>query len=187
MEKLKAFFCNSKKTVVLALIMNIIAIIIVYLLYYPFSLGIRLIGCLENAGILIYFMIITFRLYQKKGNVKVANYILIIYFVIKILSLLINVFRISSITFYDIVFNFIIPIIVYVISTLYFCKILFKIKIPFIDNMIFTTALLIYISNMLISNFTIYSIILALSYLSIIPYFYNYYELLERSCKDDKQ
>lgn len=186
METLKAFFSNSKKTVAIALIMNILAIISVYFVYRFYSIGIRLMACLENAGILIYFIIISFRLYQKKGNVKVANCILILYFIVRTLFLLINVFKISSITFFDSIFIFIIPIIVHVISSLYFCKILFRINIPFINNMIFTTALLIYVTNILISNFTIYSIILALSYLSTIPYFYNYYELLERSYKNDK-
>lgn len=188
MEKIKEFFSNTKKTATLALIMNVIGIIAVFMAYRSFGIIIRLMSCLFNIGILIYFIIIVLRLNKKSGNIKVANYILVIYFALSSLSSVIsialskNTVGVSS----YMQSSYIIQALVYIILTLYFCKILLKAKIPVIDNIIFVAIMLIYVSNILITEFNIYTIIFALSYLSIIPYFYNYYELLERSNQNGK-
>lgn len=192
MEKVKEFFSNTKKTAMLALIMNIVAVIVLYMIsnYYGILMCLRI--CSFNIGTIIYFIIIVLRLYKKKGNIKVANYILVIFFALNALLTIISTIQLKSTiggTSYIvyIVSTYMIETIIYTILTLYFCKILLKIKIPIIDNIIFIAAILIFVSNVLISGINTHSVTFALAYLSIIPYFYNYYELLERSNQNGKQ
>lgn len=138
---------------------------------------------IKYVGLTIYFIVVLMRIYIKKGNIKVANYILIISF---LLQAVVTLFRSPYALAYRIL-----PIIYYIIFGLYLCNILLR-KTRLVNNKIFAIATAIFIIYQIVIpifntlrystfeyNYIItYSIVLIL-YILIVPYFYNYYRLLK--------
>ncbi len=185
---MKEFFKSPKKTAILGLVGGIGMIL--YFISIVTSLW-DIINNLYIFGFIIYFIIILMRLFFQKGSVKVANYILIISYILSIVALLVmiipsiqEIFNIVGITY----------ILMNVIIILYFCNIFFK-KAKIINNKVFGISLILYvIFNLVrvikgIDGFMFYRYsaefeitawaMLYIGYLLTIPYFYNYYELVK--------
>jgi len=171
MERVKEFSKDQKKTAILGLIFNILAIIMLFQIYRSYGIiyGLRiLISESAKIGIIVYFAIVLSRLYNKKGNINIANSILII------LSVINTVFMNMLFAVINIIF------------ILYLCNILLN-KVKLVNNKIFAIAIIIgaafrFISMLKFFNTT--GLIFILSDLAIIPYFYNYYELLNGAKED---
>lgn len=168
---MREFLKSPKKTAILGLVGSIIMI--------PTTM--------YAIGLTIYFLIILLRLYKQKGSIKLANGILIVLYSYQSVVGILEVIKVSEflshakyLTGYFIV-NIIYTIIC-ILLTLYFINILFR-KINLVNNKIFSLSIVV-LSIMLIlqyvftNNFSIIRL-LYLGYLLIIPYFYNYYELLK--------
>lgn len=169
MERIKEFLSSPKKTTILGLIFSILATICCIQTFKLYGMFRGLLFFLpSNAlyiGLLVYFSIVISRLYNKKGNINIANRILIILLIISTIMCAIN--SMDNIVF----------VIINIIFILYLCNILFG-KIPFINNKIFAIAMVIsavYRFINILGYINISSIMFVLTDLAIIPYFYNYY------------
>lgn len=172
---MKKIITNPKITSVIGLIGGIMLIVSKYM-YDSMEQGFfNYKWILENIfrlGIVCYFIIIYTRLFFKRGNVKIANIVLI-----------------SSLIIFDIiylVYQNIIGFVVFFIITLYFINILFH-KNTHINNIIFLIDLLFYVGfncysvsqNPIFAGQLNSIIFQYVSYLLIIPYFFGYYTLLK--------
>ncbi len=183
---MKEFLKSPKKTAILGLISCIVMLI--------FMFRFRGVSILYNCydlyfiGLIIYFSIVLIRMYKQKGNIKIANYILVATFIISII-----VGIILAIMEAELIFS--LNDLSVIIMTVYLINILF-IRKNFINNKIFGVVVIgvsiyeiikccIFISNVggiesLISgSFNTAYFIKHFVHIAIIPYFYNYYELLK--------
>lgn len=179
---MKEFLKNPKNTAILGLLGGILMLCSNLLYNYYFGLAFKGIffyslklglESVFSIGIIIYFLIVIMRLYSQKGNIKVAKYMLLVSLIVHIITIfLFNQDIITSIIFLAI--------------TLYIFRILFNKDMP-INNIAFLIVLSAY---SLLNCFSIiqqkdmltgfkYLLIMYFSYIFIIPYFYNYYELLK--------
>jgi hypothetical protein len=177
MEKIKKFLNSPKKTAILGLV-GIIIILIPVLKFIIgedlFELSIISMYHTYIWGLLIYFAIVLLRILKNKGNIKIANYILIITLVVTIIC--------------DFLAKQIVNAIVLLILELYLINILIK-KKTFINNKIALITMLIYIVySIILPNYRIYFFVQStldyvtqiIGYICIIPYFYGYYILLNK-------
>lgn len=197
MEKLKEFMRSPKKTAILGFVSSILMILNVFLNnnHSLLSLLFQFSSKLFIFGFALYFLIILLRLVKNIGNIKIANYFLIISFIIPIL---IEVFIIIK---YQINIKGVIYLIVYIYLSYYLYNLLIKRNYK-VNNIIFSAVLIgfvvyqmiysIYCKNFIISaynNFTqnlimnIMYLIMKVSYVGIIPYFINYSKLLRERGK----
>lgn len=193
---MKEFFKSPKKTAILGLISSAIMLLpifftngIIYIIDY-ISYNFYFIG------FIIYFSIVLLRMNGKNSNIKKANYFLVISIIITIISSGIwgllegeGIFTLNDIALLAMI--------------LYFSNIFFK-KAKFMNNKIFITVVTIVSIYLIINNIVglvtnydeiIYFIDLAyvlfryikyLAQIIIIPYFYNYYNLLKEENKNGK-
>lgn len=191
---MKEFFKSPKKTAILGLISSAIMLLpilftngIVYIIDY-ISYNFYFIG------FIIYFSIVLLRMNGKNSDIKKANYFLIISIIITIISSGIwgllegeGIFTLNDIALLAMI--------------LYFSNIFFK-KAKFMNNKIFIIVVSIVSIYLIINNIVglvtnydeiIYFIDLAyvlfgyikyLAQIAIIPYFYNYYNLLKEENKN---
>jgi len=190
MEKLKSFFSNPKKMAVLGLIASIISIVTI--IYYSMgyvSYGVNTIFYKAHMlGLLVYFLIVCIRLYKGKGNIKFANYFLIFTYGV---SLVMQVLK--SIEYGVLEKTVFLYVIFYVMMILYFCNILLR-RINLLNNDIFATFIVTFILFRIsyaipffsIENFIAFRplILEGITYIAVIPYFYNYYNLVKGSEKN---
>lgn len=176
---MKEFLKSPKKTAILGLIGSVIMLITTITTLYTSNLILNSYN-LYIIGLIVYFSIILMRMYKKKGNIKIANTLLIITYIISSISVI----------FVGIVDgeSFLIDIIFFGTITLYLCNILFG-KLKIINNKVFAVIIIgfsvyklvrfgIYFLNETDMYLILYSI-KYLGYMAIVPYFYNYYELLK--------
>lgn len=180
---MKEFLESPKKTAILGLIGTIIMLIPVFKFIIGedfFEFGILTIYHTYFLGLLIYFIIVVLRLFKSKGNIRVANFILIITLGVSIIS--------------NILGNGWINVIILVILELYLMNIFLR-KNTFINNKIACVVFILYILYSIIFwNFENYFflenifdfITQIIGYLFITPYFYGYYELLKEEKKNGK-
>ncbi len=184
-------FNSPKMTAILGLIGGILMLPSLFILtttiqdFFMYFYGI---------GLTIYFVIVLMRIYDQKGNIKIANYILIASFSI---PFLIGIpFIIGKLNI-----NVIIYLFVYGIITIYMTSILLR-KGNFINNKFFAITVILYVLYQLIrlqgyaSTFIglkysveielLAEILRYVGYLLIIPYFYQYYKLLKGDNKNGK-
>ena len=186
MEKVKEFFRDNKKTAILALIGSVILLAYYWYIstfFYGFTrlfygfirLLLRYVGYI---GIVVYFANVLLRMYKKKGNIRVANYILIVTLIIQTIIKGISLISESYYGYFYI--NEFVWIIVNVISIIYFFNVLLK-KQNFINNKIYVIAVVVGVVCQMtqMPRFSLLGIILNLCPLTAVPYFYNYYELLK--------
>lgn len=186
MEKVKEFFRDNKKTAILALIGSVILLAYYWYIstfFYGFTrlfygfirLLLRYVGYI---GIVVYFANVLLRMYKKKGNIRVANYILIVTLIIQTIIKGISLISDSYYGYFYI--NEFVWIIVNVISIIYFFNVLLK-KQNFINNKIYVIAVVVGVVCQMtqMPRFSLLGIILNLCPLTAVPYFYNYYELLK--------
>lgn len=185
---IKEFFKSPKKTTILGLIGSSIMMIVTFMTINT-SLLILNIYNLYIIGLVIYFVIILMRMLKQKGNVKVANYILVITYIVSFFgTIFVNIAEGESI---------VIDIIILVIIISYFCNILLR-KLKFINNKVFAIVIIVisiyHIINILrymlnydeIEVYVILDFIKNLAYITIVPYFYNYYDLLKEEIENGK-
>lgn len=184
---MKEFLKSPKKTAILGLIGSILMLSSWLIYFTPFSV----LDKLCSIGLIVYFIIILVRMFTQKGNLKIANYTLILAYILQLVMI------IPSIK-YAFTVNGIVYVMSLIIVLLYFFNILLR-KKNFVNNKIFAVVISLYTLVQLIFviksyNFfttryspivetTIYSINY-IAYLFIIPYFYNYYNILKGENKD---
>lgn len=168
MDTIKNILSSQKYTALLGLIGSTIMVIpIAFTIDTHFLLGSILVSIFHSIlgiGFLLYFIIFLLRLYFKKGNIKFANTILLITLVLHIVMCVAYLPRnlYSILVFFILVGNF-----------LYFINI-FYMKNKIFNNLFF---LIISVLYLLLVFSGIYQLI---GLVSIIPYFYNYYNFLEK-------
>lgn len=180
MEKIKEFLKSPKKTAILGLIGGILTVIalMVYSSYPIMILSFSL-NHLYSIGLIIYFIIIITRMFKNKGNVKFANYIIIILCVAQLALSIVSI--ISDCTMIGLIYA-----VSLLITTLYFCNILLR-KKNFVNNKIFATVMILSTLIQIVNRISYpYVVIQGIGQLLIIPYFYNYYELLKEENKNGK-
>lgn len=178
MKKIKEFLSSPKKTAILGLIGSLLMLLDISVSFSPLD-------NLYVIGLIVYFIIILCRIFAQKGNLKIANYTLIILYIAQLLMIVPNIKYIFT-------FNGIIYVISLILVLLYFFNILLR-KKNFVNNKIFAITIILYTLIHLILVITTYNffaikyspfveiviyIINYIGYLFIIPYFYNYYNLL---------
>lgn len=183
---MKEFLKSPKKTAIIGLIGSIIMLLDTLLMLRYHSIVILFIqnsiGNLYTLGLVVYFIIILTRMYKQKGNLKIANMTLLITYILSLIAIIfVDIAQGESI---------LIDIVVFGTMILYLCNILFG-KIKFINNKIFAVIIICYSLYQLIqmtifmvtnNGIDIYMVMYwanYLGYIAIIPYFYNYYELLK--------
>lgn len=177
---MKEFLKSPKKTAILGLVGSIMMLISIFL-FSHYSVIYNIFN-VYFIGLIIYFSTVLTRMFKQKGNIKFANYILVITYVISILaSIILGILEGEFFTLDDLLL---------IIMTLYFSNILLR-KIKFINNKVFAIMVMgLSIYQLIRYGFIIFSIkeidILDLSYfikhlahIAIVPYFYNYYKLLK--------
>ena len=179
MKKFKNFMSSPKKTAILGLVGSLLMLL-------DISVYFSLLDNLYAMGLIVYFIIILFRMFAQKGNLKIANYTLIITYLAQLLMIIPNI-----------KYNYLLGIIIYVVSffiiLLYFVNILLR-KKNFVNNKIFAITIILYtlfqLFKLMINGFSVFGIRYAplvevtiyiinyIGYIFIIPYFYNYYNIL---------
>lgn len=181
MDKLKNFFSSPKKTAILGLISSIV--ISLFLINSLFYNGIGIIYTflydINTWGFIVYFAIVVMRLYKQKGNIKIANYILILFSIIHLIYSC--RFMLYDEVSADYLINQIVNILLSFVNIIYLVNIFFKkSKIKYITNKLFSIANILFaIYFTFLPEFNLVTLIYYIVYLLRIPYFYNYYELLK--------
>ena len=200
MEKIKEFMSSPKKTAILGLVSSILMIANI-ILNNKNSLLILTIGISTNLfvlGFAFYFIIVLLRLVFGKGSIRLADSILIIFLCISIIV------SVSLSIYFGININTIIYLVINLTIFLYLYNLLIKKKTK-IDNKVFSLVIIIFIIYQVVASFinknliasmynnfsqnliiNIIYFIMKISYIGVIPYFYNYYEILKEERTNGK-
>lgn len=176
---MKEFFKSPKKTAILGLIGSVIMLITTLSTLYTTNILLNIYN-LYIIGLIIYFTVILMRMYKQKGNIKIANTLLLITYIISFIGvMLVDIAEGDS---------FLIDIILFGTIILYLCNILFR-KLKIINNKVFAVIIIGFSVYQLIrfgtyflnetDSYLISYCIKYLGYMAIVPYFYNYYKLLK--------
>ena len=183
MENIKKFFASPKRNAIVGLVGSILMLlqaifIIVISKEIEFKEISHIIKNFVSLGFILYFSIILYRMNRRRGNLKIATNILIVSLILTILSLIL--LQVADIMNFSNIIAITLNIIIYIFLFTKFSNNIFLVVIVaytiyqlVIDNMnttIFTNefdtrTFLIWLCNV--------------SYLGIVPYFYNYYEILK--------
>lgn len=175
MGKVKEFLQDNKKTTILAFVGSVI-LLAYYLIFYFGGAFISIILYQTSViGFAIYFMMALLKMYKENVNIKVANYVLIITLIIQ--TVFDGIMTIARVTYGIADIDEFGEIIVNVISIIYFFNILLK-KPNFINNIVYLITVIVGFAFQMIqpSFFSSGEILLSLCSLTVVPYFYNYYE-----------
>lgn len=190
MESFKKFIASPKRNAIVGLVSSILMLlqaifIIVISKEIEFKEISHIIKNFVSLGFILYFSIILYRMNRRRGNLKIATNILIVSLTLTILLLIF--FQFTG-TMYS---NNIIAIIVNINILIFLFNILKRKSTKFSNNifLVMMVAYTIYqlvIDNMNTTIFTnefdtrTFLIWLCnVSDLGIVPYFYNYYEILK--------
>ena len=180
MEKLKEFMNSPKKTAILGLVGSIMMLISIFL-FRHYSLIYNIYN-LYFIGLIIYFSTVLTRMFKQKGNIKFANYTLILTYITSIVvSIVLGIAEGEFFTLDDLLL---------IIMTLYFCNILLR-KTKLINNKTFAIIVIgLSVYQLIRCSIVIFEaneigfldmsyFVKHLAHITIVPYFYNYYELLK--------
>lgn len=176
MKKIKEFLQDNNKTTILAFVGSVI-LLAYYLIFYFGGAFISIILYQTSViGFAIYFTMALLKMHKENVNIKVANYVLIITLIIQtVFDMIMAIARLdygigNTDEFIGIIIN--------VISIMYFFNILLK-KSHFINNKVYSIAVIVGFAFQMIqtSFFSSGKILLSLCSLTVVAYFYNYYEL----------
>ena len=192
MEFAKKFLRNPKVTAILGLIGSIVMVLNLVCTYSSIY---DILTNMYVLGLIIYFIVILMRMFFQKGNIKVANYILIISFVITI------VMEIYSCITLEISSLLLVALAIHIVLLLFFLNILIK-KVQIVNNKVFLLSVIAFaIYNFVrIKKYSqffmayrfsvefelICWVLMYVGYLLIIPYFYNYYNILKGERENGK-
>lgn len=190
MESIKKFFASPKRNAILGLVSSILMLlqavfIIVINVEFEFQEISHIIRNFVSLGFIMYFSIILYRMNIRRGNLKRVTNILIVFLILTILSLiLLQVADIMN-------FSNIIAITVNIIILIFLFNILKRKSTKFSNNIFLVVIVAYTIYQLVIDNMntTIFTNefdtrtfliwLCNVSYLGIVPYFYNYYEILK--------
>lgn len=190
MENIKKFFASPKRNAIVGLVSSILMLlqaifIIVISKEIEFKEISHIIKNFVSLGFILYFSIILYRMNRRRGNLKIATNILIVSLILTILSLIL--LQVADIMNFSNIIAITLNIIIYI-----FLFNILKRKSTKFSNNIFLVVIVAYtiyqlvIDNMNTTIFTnefdtrTFLIWLCnVSYLGIVPYFYNYYEILK--------
>ena len=184
MNNIKDFLSSPKKTAILGLIVCSLMLLLNFIINFNIF---NILTDLYVIGLIAYFIIVLIKMYNKQVNIKIANYILILAYSIQLLlSLIFNIGHLGFSRYLGYINFFrLFCIFAYIIPILYFFNILLR-KKNFVNNKFFAVVIIIYTVIELVSmmRYSIYGnveilIIYYISYIFIIPYFYNYYKILK--------
>ena len=176
---MKEFLKSPKMTAILGLVGSVIMLITTFTTLYTTNILLNIYN-LYIIGLIIYFTVILMRMYKQKGNIKIANTLLLITYIISFIGvMLVDIAEGDS---------FLIDIILFGTIILYLCNILFR-KLKIINNKVFAVIIISFSVYQLVrfgtyflnetDSYLISYCIKYLGYMAIVPYFYNYYELLK--------
>lgn len=189
LEKTKKIFTNPIITITIGLVGALVYAIIHIFIMRSAPVIQSILYNLYYVMLVVYFICVLLRLKKINANMKIIQYMLLgsilISFVIYIISLFIYY---SAISIHDILF-----IIPYIGFFIYFLNI-FNIKeVKFANNNFFIASTFINILPFIILMFSASSFFEILMYLlnillpiSIVPYFYNYYNLVKEKKENGK-
>lgn len=176
---MKEFLKSPKKTAILGLLGSVIMLITTFTTLYTSNIILNSYN-LYIIGLIVYFAIILMRMYKQKGNIKIANTLLIATYIVSSISIIFVSIADGE--------SYLIDIIFFGTITLYLCNILFR-KLKIINNKVFAVIIIGFSVYQLIrfgtyflnetDSYLISYCIKYLGYMAIVPYFYNYYELLK--------
>lgn len=179
---MKEFLKSPKKTAILGLIGSVIMLLIVLMTFSSQLLITNTVYNLFIVGLVFYFTVVLMRMTRQKGNIKIANYTLIITYAVTLIGTI--SFGIAEGE------SILIEVLIYGIMILYLCNILLR-KFRFLNNKIYAVVIIVFLVYRIISigrylfiyndvaQYVIIDLIRILSYMATVPYFYNYYELLK--------
>ena len=179
---MKEFLKSPKKTAILGLIGSVIMLLIVLMTFSSQLLITNTVYNLFIVGLVFYFTVVLMRMTRQKGNIKIANYTLIITYAVTLIGTI--SFGIAEGE------SILIEVLIYGIMILYLCNILLR-KFRFLNNKIYAVVIIVFLVYRIISigrylfiyndvaQYVIIDLITILSYMANVPYFYNYYELLK--------
>ena len=186
---MKEFLKSPKKTAILGLVGSVIMLLIVLMTFSSQLLITNTVYNLFIIGLVFYFTVVLMRMRRQKGNIKIANYTLIITYTITLIGTI--SFGIAEGE------SILIEVLIYGIIILYLCNILLR-KFRFINNKIYAVVIIglsiyqivsvgryLFIYND-VALYVIRDLIRILSYMATVPYFYNYYELLKEENRNGK-
>ena len=176
---MKEFLRSPKKTTILGLVGSILMLITTIFSQYTASIA-TLVCNIFIIGLIFYFSTVLLRMYRRIGNIKAANILLLASFIICVLLIFVD--GVDEIT------PLLPNIIFFGTISLYLYTIFFG-NIKFINNKIFAIVVVVYsiyqmvvVGIYFLSYLDIHLILYSikfLGYMAIVPYFYNYYELLK--------
>lgn len=176
MKKIKGFLQDNKKTTILAFVGSAILLAYYLILYFEGDFISIILDKTSVIGFVVYFAMILLKMYKKQVNIKVANYVLIITLIIQTVSY--GIMTIARVAYGIANIDEFAEIMVNIISIIYFFNILLK-KPNFINNKIYLITVIVGFAFKMIqpSFFSSGEILLSLCSFTVVPYFYNYYEL----------
>ena len=172
MGKVKEFLQDDKKTTILAFVGSVILLDYYFIFFFGGAFISIILYQTSVIGFAIYFTMALLKMYKENVNIKVANYVLIIMLIIQTVFEMIRLDNGICNT------DEFIGIIVNVILIMYFFNILLK-KSHFINNKVYSITVIVGFAFKMIqpSFFSSGEILLSLCSFTVVPYFYNYYEL----------
>ena len=176
MGKVKEFLRDDKKTTILAFVGSAILLAYYLIFYFEGDFISIILDKTSVIGFVVYFAMILLKMYKKQVNIKVANYVLIITLIIQTVSY--GIMTIARVAYGIANIDEFAEIIVNVISIIYFFNILLK-KPNFINNKVYLITVIVGFAFQMMqtSFFSSGKIFLSLCSFTVVPYFYNYYEL----------
>ena len=176
MKKIKEFLQDNKKTTILAFVGSAILLAYYLIFYFEGDFISIILDKTSVIGFVVYFVMILLKMYKKQVNMKVANYVLIITLIIQTVSY--GIMTIARVAYGIANIDEFAEIMVNIISIIYFFNILLK-KPNFINNKIYLITVIVGFAFKMIqpSFFSSGEILLSLCSFTVVPYFYNYYEL----------
>lgn len=176
MGKVKEFLQDDKKTTILAFVGSVILLAYYLIFYFGGAFISIILDKTSVIGFVVYFAMILLKMYKKQVNIKVANYVLIITLIIQTVSY--GIMTIARVAYGIANIDEFAEIMVNIISIIYFFNILLK-KPNFINNKIYLITVIVGFAFQMVqpSFFSSGEILLSLCSFTVVPYFYNYYEL----------
>lgn len=176
MKKIKEFLHDNKKTTILAFVGSAILLAYYLIFYFEGDFISIILDKTSVIGFVVYFAMILLKMYKKQVNIKVANYVLIITLIIQTVSY--GIMTIARVAYGIANIDEFAEIMVNIISIIYFFNILLK-KPNFINNKVYLITVIVGFAFKMIqpSFFSSGEILLSLCSFTVVPYFYNYYEL----------
>lgn len=194
---MKEFLKNPKKTAILGLLGSLIILI---QRISTIITGDRLIDeplvDLCYLGLIFYFSTILMRMHNIKGNIKIANILLITTYIYGFIRAIFSLWSVIAYVFGDdLLLSSIGRVISLAVIILYLLNILFR-KSEIVNNKVFAIVTIVFSVYQILKIgiyfleepelYVIGTLIKYLGYMATVPYFYNYYELIKEKKENGK-